>query len=249
VTTRDVFLYLAKQERARDVIMWFPFSRQAALRFVAGEDLDAALKVVAELNGQGMLASLDYLGENVATADDALKAVADYTAMLERIASASVQSTVSLKLTQMGLNTGVPFCTSCVDKVIDLAAQHGKFVQIDMESSDYTDRTLAIFRDLRARHDNVGIVIQSYLYRSARDIEDLIPLGAHIRLCKGAYKEPVSLAFARKADVDRSYVALTERLLSAEARSKGAYLDIATHDPRIIAHVKDFAQRNGIGRD
>ena len=247
--TRDVFLYLAKQKRARDMIMGFGLSRRAALRFVAGEDMDAAMKAVTELNRQGIQATLDHLGENVVSADDARQATADYLALLDGIAASGVQSHVSLKLTQLGLDVGDEFCYSCIEGTLERAAKHNNFVRIDMEGSEYTDRTIRIFKDLRARHNNVGIVIQSYLYRSANDIEELIPLGANIRLCKGAYKEPAAVAFPRKFDVDRNYVALMERLLGPDARSQGAYIAIATHDAKIIDRAKEYVRENDVPRD
>lgn len=247
--TRDVFLYLAEQERARDLIMGIGLSRRAALRFVAGEDMGAAMTAVADLNRQGIQATLDHLGENVVSADDARQATGDYLALLDGIASSGVQSHVSLKLTQLGLDTGDDFCWSCVESILEHAARYDNFVRIDMEGSDYTDRTIRLFKELRAKHDNVGIVIQSYLYRSANDVEELLPLGASIRLCKGAYKEPAAVAFPRKFDVDRNYVALMERLLSADARAQGAFIAIATHDAKIIDRAKEYVRENDVPRD
>lgn len=247
--TRDILLYLAKQERARDLIMGFGLSRRAALRFVAGEDVDSAMRVVADLNQAGILATLDHLGENVDSAETAQQAATDYVTLLDVVAASGVESHVSVKLTQLGLDVGHELCQSCIDAIVTRAAQHGNFVRIDMEGSDYTERTIRLFKELRARYANVGIVIQSYLYRSASDVEQLIPMGANIRLCKGAYKEPPSVAFPRKADVDRNYVALMERLLSADARSQGAFVAIATHDPKIIARAKEYVEKKKVPRD
>jgi proline dehydrogenase len=167
MVTRDILLYLAKQEYVRDFIMRFGLSRRAALRFVCGEDTGCAVRAVAELSQQGVLATLDHLGENVVSADDARQAANDYLAVLDEIANGGVQSHVSLKLTQMGLDIGEDYCQSLVAEILDLAAQHDNFARIDMECSDYTDRTLSVFRNLRASHTNVGIVIQACLYRSA----------------------------------------------------------------------------------
>lgn len=249
MVTRDILLYLAKQGLARDLIMHFGLSRRAALRFVAGDDMASAMRTVSELNRQRVVATLDHLGENVASVDEARQAASSYLTLLDEIASNSVQSHISLKLTQMGLDIGEDYCQSLVAEILERATEHNNFARIDMESHEYTDRTLNVFRKLRARRSNVGIVIQSCLYRSARDVEELIPLGANIRLCKGAYKEPDSVAYPRKMDVDRNFVALMERLLSADARSEGAYVAIATHDTKMIARAKEYVKENRVPLD
>jgi proline dehydrogenase len=248
--TRDILLYLAGQQAMRNFVTNFGLSRRAALRFVAGEDVDTAMQSVAQLNSQGVLATLDYLGEDVASPEDALKAAADYVHLVDKIAQSGVQSNVSLKLSQLGLRAGQPFCQSCVAQVLEQASLKNNFVRIDMEGSDCTEQTLQLYRELRRERDNVGIVLQSYLYRTAKDIEQLIDEGlAHVRLCKGAYKEPASVAFPRKQDVDGNYVALMERMLSAEAREKGSYLAIATHDSKIIDKARHFVAENNVPRD
>jgi proline dehydrogenase len=248
--TRDILLYLAKQASARDLIMGFPLSRQVATRFIAGEDMESALRAVQALNGNGHLASLDFLGEDVALADDAYVITDNYLGLTDAIAAKGIDANLSLKLTQLGLKIGHSFCQDCVTQILEHTTHRGNFVRIDMEDSALTDQTLNLYRDLRAKHHNVGIVIQSYLYRSAADVDRLIEEGnAHVRLCKGAYQEPASVAYPLKLDVDRNYIALMEKLLSPEARAKGSYVALATHDSCIINLAKQYVQAHNVPRD
>jgi proline dehydrogenase len=200
------------------------------------------------LNAQGIAATLDHLGEKVETQDDARRATDDYLKVLDAIGTSGVQSHVSVKLTALGLDLGDDCCRENVARILAKAKAIGAFVRIDMESAEYTDRTLAIYRCLHKEFDNVGIVIQSYLYRSEADIVALCQAGAKVRLCKGAYKEP-DKAFPKKADVDASYVRLMKMLLSAEARAKGARGAIATHDPRMIEATCQYAEEQMVPRD
>jgi len=225
------------------------FVRRAVRRFVAGETIDDAINVIRELNAQGIVATLDHLGENVETQDDARRATDDYLKVLDAIGTSGVQSHVSVKLTALGLDLGDDLCRANVACILAKAKAIGAFVRIDMESIEYTDRTLAIYRSLHQEFDNVGIVIQSYLYRSEADIAALCQEGAKVRLCKGAYKEPPDKAFPKKADVDASYVRLMKMLLSAEARAKGACGAIATHDPKMIEATRQYAAEQMVPRD
>ena len=245
---RAFFLWMSRSIRLRRLIMRIGFARRAALRFVAGETIDDAIAAIRTLNANGILATVDHLGENVATEADARRAAQSYVAMLDRIGKEGVKSHASLKLTQLGLDIGDEFCRENVACVVRKAKEVGTFIRIDMESSDYTDRTLAVFRSLRREFDNVGIVIQSYLYRSKDDIAALCQEGASVRLCKGAYNEPPDKAFPKKADVDANYVALTRKLLSDEARARGAYGAIATHDPKMIDAAKAYAAEHNVPR-
>jgi proline dehydrogenase len=221
-----------------------PAARGLVRRFVAGETLNEAIDVARLLNRAGMRVALDNLGENTTTAGDARSATEEALRALERVNQASVQAYVSLKLTQLGLDVGEHLVVDNLDRILARAAELGNFIRLDMEGSTYTARTLELFEMLRSRHDNVGIVIQAYLYRSMADVQRLTHLGAQIRLCKGAYSEAPHIAFRRKRDTDRNYVRIMEYLLE-----RGNHPAIATHDPAIIEHACDYARRNGIDSD
>jgi proline dehydrogenase len=223
--------------------------RRAARRFVAGDSIEDAIQAIRELRVLGISATLDHLGENVETAADATRATEDYLKALDAIGTSGVQSHVSIKLTALGLDLGDDVCRANVVRILAKAKEIGTLVTIDMESTAYTDRTLAIFRDLRREFNNVGIVIQAYLYRSEADIAALCQAGAHVRLCKGAYKEPPVHAFPKKADVDASYVRLMKMLLSPEARAHKTYGAIATHDVNMIEATRQYAQEQLVPRD
>ncbi len=246
---RAVFLWMSGSPFLRRSISGLGFARRAALRFVAGETIDDAIAVIRALNAGGLLATVDHLGENVASEADARCAADDYLAVLDRIGKESVQSHASLKLTQLGLDIGIEFCRENVARLARKAKEVGTFIRIDMESSAYTARTLDVFYSLRQEFDNVGIVIQSYLYRSQDDIAALCAAGANVRLCKGAYNEPPDRAFPRKADVDANYVALAQMLMSDAVRARGTYAAIATHDPKMIDAAKAYAAEHRVPRD
>ena len=194
----------------------------------------------------GITASLDLLGESIREAQEAVAARDQYLQMLDRMAAAGVEVNVSVKLTQMGLDIDPELCAANLARILEKARQVGGFVRLDMEGSDYTQRTLDFFRHrlLDPFGAHCGVVIQAMLRRSAEDIADLIAVKARVRLCKGAYLEPPTVAFPDKADVDRSYVMLMERLLL-----EGNYPGIATHDEAIIRHAVSFARRNGIASE
>jgi proline dehydrogenase len=219
-------------------------TRQMSHRFVAGETLDEAIAACRVCNDQGMAVTLDCLGENVATTADAQKARDTYLAIYDRIAKEKLIANVSCKLTQLGLDISPDFCEGLVSSVVERAAAYESFLRIDMESSMYTQRTVALVKRVRAQSPCIGTVIQAYLYRSEVDIQDLLAYGCRIRLCKGAYKEPQEVAFARKADVDGNYVKLMRMLLTS-----GFYHAIATHDPRMIAETIRCAAENKVSKD
>ena len=219
-------------------------ARRLATRFVAGETLDDALRVAGKLNREGITVTLDHLGESVTSLEEAASARDVYLRTLDAVHSAGIQGNVSLKLTQFGLDMSLQECLANVDQLARRARELGSFVRIDMESSEYTDRTLEVVHELFTRHQSVGVVIQAYLRRSRADVEKLNASGIRVRLCKGAYLEPPSAAFPAKRDVDRSYIELTELLLE-----KGAYPAIATHDEAIIDHVRRFAAARKIAPD
>ena len=240
---RGSLLYLAEQPLARRVFGG-PLAKPLVRRFVAGVGLREAIENVQKLNTAGMSATLDYLGESVGSVAEAGAAAAQYIAILHAIEQAQAQCNASLKLTQMGLDVDRDLCVRNVGRIIAQAAQFGNFIRIDMEGSAYTQATLEIFKQLYARQQNVGVVIQAYLYRSEGDIRELNKLGARVRLCKGAYSEPASVAFAEKADTDKNFVKLMQLLLS-----EGNYPGIATHDQKMIEATRTYARQQGIAAD
>ena len=240
---RGTLLYLSDQPLAKRVFGG-PLAKPLVSRFVAGVGLNEALENVQKLNAAGLTATLDYLGESVSSAAEAGAAAAQYIAILHGIERSSAQCNASLKLTQMGLDVDRELCVRNVERIITQAAQFGNFIRIDMEGSGYTQVTLDIFNELFARQQNVGVVIQAYLYRSEEDIRALNKLGARVRLCKGAYNEPASVAFPEKADTDKNYVKLMQMLLS-----EGNYPGIATHDEKMIEATRNYASQQGIPLD
>jgi proline dehydrogenase len=241
---RTVLLELAKSSRLRRWITSNGTARRWAKRFVPGEELALAIEAARNCNREGMTASLDHLGENVVTRAVAQRARAMYSDALEHISTENIESNVSLKLTHLGLDLGGEFCAEQLRIVTRRAAELRNFVRVDMEGSAYTDRTLQIVKQARAETDAVGTVIQAYLYRSERDIRDLLEIGCRIRLVKGAYREPSQIAFAHKKDVDANFIKLMKILLPS-----GIYHAMATHDPEMIEATIRFAAEQGITKD
>jgi proline dehydrogenase len=218
-----------------------PIGRAVAYRFVAGEDLDPAVATCRELQADGIGAVLDHLGENVTAPEQAAEAAAAYVRALDRIhREGDLDAYISVKLTQLGLDFSAELCTSHMERVLDAARQAGRLVMIDMESSVYVDRTLAVFRDLRSRHEHVGVCLQSYLRRTPADV-DALPDGSIVRLVKGAYLEPPEVALGSRREVDAAFVRLAATLLA-----RGHTLHVATHDPKLIAGAERFVERRGI---
>jgi proline dehydrogenase len=241
---RTLLLKLAKSSRLRRWITSNGATRRMARRFVPGEELAPAILAVRACNKGGMTASLDHLGENVVTREDAERARASYTEALDRIAAEGVDANVSLKLTHLGLDLGGEFCAEQLRMVTRRAEELGNFVRVDMEGSAYTDRTLRIVKQARAESASVGTVIQAYLYRSEQDIRELLGIGCRIRLVKGAYKEPSRIAFPSKKDADANFIKLMKILLSSET-----YHALATHDPKMIEAAIRFAAEQNIAKD
>src|SRR3989442_1297224 len=240
---RAGLLWLSEQPQVFKFVRRNGLARRFAARFVAGETVESGVAALTRLNAAGLTASLDLLGEAVHSAAEARAARDTYLQTLDRIRTARAAAHVSVKLTQMGLDIDAGLCVDNLRPIIARAKADGSFVRIDMEQSDYTERTVQLFRQkFHPEFGNaVGVVLQSYLRRTEQDVEDMIALGARVRLCKGAYKEPESVAFPRKRDVDANYVRAMERLLA-----KGDYPAIATHDVRILDHAKAFARDKGI---
>lgn len=225
-----------------------PATRRLVRRFVAGTSADEALAVIADLNARGLAGALTYLGENVRTSAEAAEAARVYVHLCEEIKRRGLIALPSLKLTHIGLDLGEQVCLDNLERVAQAGEAAETRVWIDMESSAYTDRTLDIYVRMRRAHANVACVLQAYLRRTPADLERLIPLGATIRLCKGAYREPPTLAYPDKREVDRAYARLSERLLAPETLAQGVYPGFATHDERLIAHVRDLVSRRQIAR-
>ncbi len=213
-------------------------------RFVAGETLDQALAISRKINDEKIDITLDVLGESISNLAEAGQARDAYLRTLAAIHDSDIRGNVSLKLTQFGLDLSYEQCLANVEQLVARAAELKSFVRIDMESSEYTSRTLDLVKELHQRHGAVGTVIQAYLYRSKEDVEELCRRGIRVRLCKGAYLEPPSVAFPRKADVDRNYVELMKLLLD-----KGTYPAIATHDEDMIRETEVYAAAKKLPRD
>ncbi|HXT69730.1 MAG TPA: proline dehydrogenase family protein [Vicinamibacterales bacterium] len=216
-----------------------------ARRFIAGESVAEAIEAARQIEAQGLLVTLDLLGESVATSDDAAAATRAYLDAIAAIEQAGVGRNISLKLTQLGLDVDKATCIDNLRRILNAATTGGFFVRIDMENSPYTDLTIEILEVVwNIGHRNVGTVIQSYLKRSARDIDHLNSMGVRVRLVKGAYREPADVAYQQKADVDAAYIELMRVLLRA-----GTYPAIATHDPKMIEATTTFAAEHQISKD
>lgn len=248
---RAALLYLAKQPQLRHWVETSSFAEKLTRRFVAGDTLDDAICVCRKINGEGIDCSLDHLGENITSAEEASASRDQALAAIRKIASQQLKSTISIKLTQFGLDLGEDLCLANVDPVVAAAKKAGTIVEFDMESSQYTDRTLRIVREMHHRYGCVRAVIQAYLYRSEKDIAALCAEKIPIRLCKGAYDEPSEVAFPKKADVDTNYAKLARQLLDC-----GTDPAFATHDERMTAivdgtnpHKFEYQMLYGIRRD
>jgi proline dehydrogenase len=216
-----------------------------ARRFIAGESIEEAVVAVQGVAAQGLLLTLDYLGESVKTAEEADAATREYIRILGVIVRSGIERNVSLKLTQLGLDVDRATCVDNLRRILEPATEHGFFVRIDTENSPYTDLTFQIFETLwQQGHRNIGAVVQSYLMRSEADVRRMNELGARVRLVKGAYKEPKEVAYQKKADVDENFITLMKLLLD-----KGNYPAIATHDPAMIAATKAHAAEKRYAKD
>ena len=239
-------LWLSEQQKVFNFVRRNRLARKFAARFVAGETIEEAVDAARQLSDRGITSSLDLLGESVEAEAESVAARDQYLAMLGRMAAQGVEVNVSVKLTQMGLDISEDLCHDNMTRILDKARELRGFVRLDMEGSAYTQRTLDFFsgRLFGTYGGHCGVVIQSALRRSQGDIEDLIRMKARVRLCKGAYLEPPDVAFPDKADVDKNYILLMERLLL-----EGNYPGIATHDEAIIKHARQFARRENVGAE
>jgi proline dehydrogenase len=243
---RDTLLYLSNQPRVFNYVRHSRLAKHFARRFVPGETLDEALEVVRTLNARGITASLDLLGESVTNEREARAARDEYLQILDRIHQYRLDANVSVKLTAMGLDIDHELCVAVMQDILARAQQYESFVRIDMEASAYTEITLKMFEErfYPTYKANVGVVLQSYLYRTFADVEHMNALRARVRICKGAYKEPPAVAYPEKKDVDANYVKCMRELML-----RGNYPGIATHDPAMINEAKRWAREQGIEKD
>jgi proline dehydrogenase len=244
--TRSALIYLSRQEGLKEFAARFGLFKKLTTRFIAGESIDEAIAAIREINKLGATASFDHLNEGVTHAAATEAEVAEYLEVLAKIDETGIKSNVSIKLTQFGLDIDPELAYRNARRIVEDAHRRGNFVRVDMEGSDVTQATIDIFKRLRAEFglNDVGIVVQSYLYRTENDVRDLLKIPARIRLCKGAYNEPPEVAFPEKQKVDENYVRVMQLLLVS-----GTYHGIATHDPKMIDATIDFAQREGISKD
>jgi proline dehydrogenase len=241
---RSFLLYLSECESPKKLLTRYAVGRRLASRFIAGEELEDALRAIRRLKAEGFMVTLDYLGESVHEAAEAEAACQVYLELLDRLAAEKLDSHVSIKLTQLGLAIDEALARRHLGLLAARAAQHRNFVRVDMEGSAFTEATLRVFRAVDAPRDVVGIAIQAYLFHAEADVDELLECGARIRLVKGAYKEPPDVSFPRKRDVDRNFQKLMEKLLTS-----GVYHAVATHDDRLVAVTEAFARAQGIPPD
>ncbi|HMH42552.1 MAG TPA: proline dehydrogenase family protein [Pyrinomonadaceae bacterium] len=244
--TRSALIYLSRQEGLKEFATRFSLFKKLTTRFIAGETTDEAVAAIREINARGCSASFDHLNESVSSVEATKDEVREYLHLLELIDQTGINSNVSIKLTQFGLEIDPNLAYQNARQVVEDAARRGNFVRIDMEGSNVTQATIDVFKRLRSEFglNDVGIVLQSYLRRTMDDARELLKIPARIRLCKGAYDEPPSVAYPDKKDVDDNYVRVMQMLLAS-----GTYHGIATHDPKMIDATTEFAQREGIGKD
>jgi proline dehydrogenase len=238
---KDTLLYLAQNPRLRDFAVQNKIARNISRRFVAGETLEDALQATSILNKRGIQVAMDLLGENVTTREEADASTQAYIAAIELIAKTQADANISIKLTALGLDLDHEMCKANLNKILESGQRHKLFICADMEGSAYTEHTVSIMQEFRQRFEQVGTVIQSYLYRSRADIEQLVAQGTRVRLVKGAYKEPESVAYQNKADVDKNYLELMEILLA-----RGNFPAIASHDETVINAACRFVRDHGI---
>jgi proline dehydrogenase len=244
--SRSALIWLSRHEGFKDFATGFNFFKKLTTRFVAGDSVDEAIPFIRQFNAENCTASFDHLNESVGSATEAEQEVVEYLNILAKIDEQRIRSNVSIKLTQFGLGIDSETAYRNARRVVAEAHRRGNFVRVDMEDSGVTQATIDIFKRLRNEFDlnTVGIVLQSYLYRTYKDAQELVKLPARIRICKGAYNEPPEVAFPDKKDVDSNYVKVMQLLLAS-----GTYHGIATHDPKMIDATIDFASREGIGKE
>ena len=244
--SRSALIWLSRHEGLKDFATRFAVFKKLTTRFVAGETIEEAVKFIREINAEGCSATFDHLNESVGSAAEAESEVSEYLNILAKIDETGINSNVSIKLTQFGLGLDPELAYKNARRVVEDAHRRGNFVRVDMEDSQVTQVTIDIFKRLRSEFglNDVGIVLQSYLYRTYEDAQELAKLPARIRICKGAYSEQPDVAFPEKKQVDDNYIRVMQLLLAS-----GNYHGIATHDPKMIEATIDFVNREGIGKE
>lgn len=245
--TRGVLLRASTSPWLREHASRYAFVRRGVERFMPGEDLKDALAAAGELQHKGLETILTHLGENVTVAEEAERVTRHYLDVLDQVHALKLPAEISVKLTQLGLDLSADLCYANLTRLIAHAGA-ASVVWIDMESSPYVDVTLELFRRARATHDNVGVCMQAYLYRTETDLASLLPLGPSIRLVKGAYREPANIAYMHKKDVDENYFALACELFNAKVQHGTGRIAIATHDRRLVGRVTDYVASKKLGR-
>jgi proline dehydrogenase len=243
---RNVLLAASTNAWLRERATKTAFVRRSVARFMPGEDLEDALRAARELVPQRITTILTKLGENLTNVEEAEEVTLHYLEVLDRIAASGLDAHISVKPTQLGLDLDPALCERNLDRLVQRAEARNNFVWIDMESSPYVEPTLALFKRTRAKTSRIGIALQAYLYRTAQDVESLIPLGAAIRMVKGAYLEPPTIAYPKKPDVDANFYRLCTRLLAEDARSAGGLLHVATHDTALADRLAAYIAQHDI---
>jgi proline dehydrogenase len=243
---RNILLAASTNPWLRDRATKTAFVRRSVSSFMPGERLEDAMAAAALQQRDGVGTIFTKLGENLASVDEAEEVTAHYLDVLDKVAAEKLNAEVSVKPTQLGLDLDRDLCHRNLRRLVDRAGTRGNFIWIDMESSPYVDSTLELFRRTRASSPRIGIALQAYLHRTQADVESLVPLGSAIRLVKGAYLEPASIAFPKKADVDENFYRLSCRLLTDDARKAGGRLHIATHDPKLVDRLGRFIEERRI---
>ncbi|MGA7192499.1 MAG: proline dehydrogenase family protein [Anaerolineales bacterium] len=257
---RSFLIYLSKAAWAQNMVTKWKFAWRTASRFVAGTRIEDAIRAIRELNAKSINVTLDHLGENTSTPEEASEATSEILNTLDEIKKDGARANVSIKLTQIGLGLDEKFCAENLERILTRAKDHGNFIRVDMEDTPYTDKTLNLFSQMRKKgYQNVGIVLQSYLYRTEADARKLLEDHIQIRLVKGAYQEPADKAFPKKADVDANYDLLTKIMIDAALASGSSKVSedglfppipaIATHDEKRIEFAKQYATRIGLPKE
>lgn len=257
---RTFFIFLSKATWAQYIVTKWKFAWRAASRFVAGNTIHDAIRVVKDLNAKGIVATVDHLGESTSIRGDAIEATNEVIALLNEINCCNVRANVSVKLTQIGLSLDEELCINNLHDILKCAEKNRNFLRIDMEDTPYTDQTIKLFRLMRTKgYENVGIVVQSYLYRTEKDTKDLLAEGSRFRLVKGAYKEPANKAYPKKADVDANFDLLTKMMLDLASKSHSLnnspdgrippIIALGTHDPKRIRFGKEYASSIGLPKE
>ncbi|MEO0253827.1 MAG: proline dehydrogenase family protein [candidate division WOR-3 bacterium] len=243
---REIFLYLSSKDNLKNYIERFPPSKKLVERFIAGENIDDAVNVVKNLNSKKISCTLDKLGESLTDEKKIKVVIDDYKNILKIIKEENLDSTISIKLTHLGLLISENLALESVREIVKYAKEMGNRVCIDMENSPFTEKTINIYEKVFKEFGNVGVAIQSYLKRTLSDLERLSSMGAEIRLCKGAYKEPREIAYQKKRDVDENYKKALLILFSKESIEKGTYPCVATHDEKLINFTYELVKKNNI---